>query len=73
MLNAALKQTDWQGGVISHRNWLPVLSEKLRSLDWSSVRQDVRPFLEREGELALLNQDDCLGLLSQAEQRGATV
>eukprot|EP01022_Parablepharisma_sp_SALTPOND_P009881 TRINITY_DN14081_c0_g2_i3.p1 TRINITY_DN14081_c0_g2~~TRINITY_DN14081_c0_g2_i3.p1 ORF type:complete len:297 (-),score=23.97 TRINITY_DN14081_c0_g2_i3:677-1567(-) len=73
LLNAALKQTDWQGGIISHSNWLRMLSEKLRSLDWSSVRQDVRPFLERESELALLNQGDCLGLLSQTEQRGATV
>lgn len=73
LLNAALKQTDWQGEVISNSNWLPMLSEKLRSLDWSSVKQDVRPFLERESELALLNQDDCLGLLSQAGQRGATV
>jgi len=63
LLNAALAQTGWEGGTVTRKNWRPVLAERLKTLDWDAVRQDVRPFLERAEDLALIDIDEVLPLL----------
>ncbi len=63
LLNAALQQTQWPGEVLTDRNWRDVLGSRLRTLAWDQVAADVRPFLEREEDAALLNVETALRLL----------
>ena len=46
MLNNALAQTNWQGGLVVKDNWKELVRTRLRSLDWNTVVNDVRPFVE---------------------------
>jgi len=54
LLNNALAQSDWSGAEVTEANWRQIVWERLVGLDWSSIVQDVRPFLEREAEIELL-------------------
>jgi predicted nucleotidyltransferase component of viral defense system len=62
LLNAALTQTGWQGPAMTISNWRDELRQRLDNLDWESARADVRPFLERERDIALVSRET-LGLL----------
>jgi predicted nucleotidyltransferase component of viral defense system len=64
LLNAALTQTGWKGQVMSPDNWREQLRQRMESLDWEQVRADVRPFLERERDIALVSQETLSNLLS---------
>lgn len=64
LLNPALAQTDWQGGLLTERTWRQALLERLRSLAWSRVRADVSPFLEPGFDPALLNLENLERVLS---------
>ena len=55
MLNHALAQTGWQGGFIDKANWKELVRTCLRSLDWNTVVNDVRPFVEPGFDLTLLS------------------
>lgn len=57
LLNAALKQTSWAGPVMTKKNWRREVLKKLKTLDWDKTRDDVRPFLERERDLALVTAE----------------
>jgi len=46
LLNNALRQTGWTGPYLTEQNWRIVLGERLSSLDWRRVEEDVRPLLE---------------------------
>jgi hypothetical protein len=70
LLNAALAQTRWPGPELSAANWVEVLTGRLEAVNWREALQDVRPFLEREAELALLSEENCLRLLGQVGKRG---
>ncbi len=63
LLNSALAQTDWKGRPLTNADWRGVLGDKLRTLDWERARNDVFPFLEREGDIDLVTLDKALGLL----------
>jgi len=65
LLKAALAQTGWKGRAITRKNWHRVLAERLKTLDWDAVREDVRPFLERAEDLALIDLDNALRLLRE--------
>jgi predicted nucleotidyltransferase component of viral defense system len=65
LLNNALQQTDWEGGVISAGNWRKVLAGRLAEVNWRDSVEDLRPFLERDGELELINKANFLRLLKQ--------
>lgn len=56
LLNNALAQTDWQGGVLTESNWRDALRQRLRRLDWEGLLADVRPFVEPGFDLGLLSQ-----------------
>ena len=63
LLNAALAQTGWNGPRMTARNWRAELRKRIQALDWTRVRADVRPFLEREHDLALVRADSLEALL----------
>jgi hypothetical protein len=65
LLNAALKQTGWNGPVMTMANWRKEVRERLMALDWDKARDDVRPFLERERDLALVTFETIDHLLSK--------
>ncbi len=69
LLNAALAQTGWPGPELSAANWVEVLTGRLEAVNWRWALQDVRPFLEREAELALLTRENCLRVLGQVGGR----
>jgi len=67
-LNQALYQTGWQGPTITLENWKQQTAEHVKCLDWKKAVDDVRPFLERQQDLALLNEQTLLKLLEEKER-----
>ncbi len=63
LLNNALDQTGWQGGGITKENWRAAVQEKIETMEWKRVIEDVTPFLEKEAELRLLTRENILHLL----------
>jgi predicted nucleotidyltransferase component of viral defense system len=59
-LNNALAQSNWLGPVISKLNWREVVSSAVTKADWSKVRSDIEPFLERPRDIELLSQEAVL-------------
>lgn len=64
LLNAALKQTEWQGSVLTPDNWRSSVRNRLSELDWEKARDDVFPFLERENDIQLVAKKKALALFS---------
>jgi len=63
LLNAALKQTGWDGPHLTEANWRRQVLHRIEELDWEKARADVRPFLERERDLDLVKKDILVRLL----------
>jgi len=70
LLNAGLQQTGWPGPVITAGNLRQSLAERLAKLDWAAVRNDLQPFLERQEDLALVTQQNCMQLLAARDTWG---
>lgn len=64
LLNAALRQTDWGGPEMTPHTWRRSLAERMEAMDWDRAVTDLRPFLERQEEIELVNRDDLLRLLT---------
>ena len=69
LLNAALHQTQWRGPEMTPRAWRPAVTERLEVLDWDRAAIDVRPFLERDDDAALVTKGNALGLLAPRSLR----
>lgn len=69
LLNNALKQTHWPGRPLTATSWRTVLQRKLATLDWARVAADVRPFVERPADVALLTHSHVMALLGAHQQR----
>jgi hypothetical protein len=54
MLNHALVQSRWKGEVVTQDNWKMLLLEKLRTVKWTQIQNDVRPFVESTENIQLL-------------------
>lgn len=54
LLNNALAQTDWTGEILTPANWKGYVAKRLQRLNWDSVVDDVRPFIEPGFDLNLL-------------------
>ena len=65
LLNNALRQSDWQGPTIIAENWRDVLLSHLKGIHWKQAVNDIRPFLEREGDASLLTKQNCMKLVCQ--------
>lgn len=63
LLNHALLQTGWEGPTLTEQNWRDVLRQRIESLDWGNVREDVAPFIERPEELELLTSETLSSVL----------
>ena len=63
LLNAALTQTGWKGPAMTTSNWRDELRQRLGTLDWEGARADIRPFLERERDIALVSAETLGSLL----------
>jgi hypothetical protein len=64
LLNNALQQTGWSGGVLTTENWRSIVAAQLRRLEWDRVLSDVRPLIETGAMLHLLTLDNLLNLLN---------
>jgi len=63
MLDNALRQTAWEGPELTAANWRRVVAERVASVDWRRVAEDVTPLIESEEELSLLERETLLKLL----------
>ncbi len=63
LLNNALHQTQWQGPTLNESNWRKVVGKQIRQADWKSILADLRPFIERESEVEMLNKNNLERLL----------
>lgn len=63
LLNNALDQTGWNNRKISKGTWRKVVRQKIETMSWERVVDDVAPFLEKETELQLLTRENLLDLL----------
>lgn len=63
MLNNALVQSDWEGVNIDETNWKSLLLDHLDEGKIAQARRDVRPFLARPEDLALMTYHNVQSLL----------
>ena len=68
LLNSALAQTGWKGATMMATNWREEIRKRMNALDWESARSDVRPFLERQRDLDLVDKE-VLGKLLDGQRR----
>jgi hypothetical protein len=54
LLNNALTQTNWKGKTLTKDNWKEQVWRRLKSLNWTSIVDEVRPFVEPGFDLQLL-------------------
>lgn len=66
-LSNALLQTGWQGTIPTASNWREIIYNRISTLDWKALVNDVQPFLERPDELDLLTLSNFAQLLRQRE------
>lgn len=65
LLNASLRQTQWRGPELTPNTWRTAVASRLEALDWDRAAADVRPFLERLDDAALVTKDNALRLLAR--------
>ena len=65
LLNAAMRQTGWQGEEINQEVLRKVLLRRIEEMNFNSVLADVRPFLERPQDAVLLTRENCMQLTDQ--------
>jgi hypothetical protein len=58
LLNNALAQTNWNGGLVTEENWKQQVWQRLQTLSWSGIVDDVRPFVEPSFNMNLLTIDN---------------
>jgi predicted nucleotidyltransferase component of viral defense system len=63
LLNNALRQANWDGPEATLSNWREFVRQRVETFRWKQVVEDVRLFLERPEDVALLTKENLLGLL----------
>jgi hypothetical protein len=58
LLNNALAQSQWMGGVLTQHNWRTVVSKHIKRLNWDAVANDVRPFVEQGFDMDVLTLEN---------------
>jgi len=64
LLNNALRQTGWRGEPLSEDNWRQAVLQRLQTVTWERVVDDVRPFLEPGVDPNVLNRENLERLLA---------
>ena len=62
-LNNALRQTGWRGRPLDERSWRKAVRERLKSMAWDDVADDVRPFLGSGADPGILTKKNLMRLL----------
>jgi len=65
LLNNALKQTGWAGPAVTPGSWRQLACQRVETFRWKQIIEDVRPFLERAEDVALLTKENLITLLRQ--------
>jgi hypothetical protein len=65
LLNNALLQTGWKGPVLTDVNWKNEVRRHLDHVEWKRAENDVRPFLERPDDVALVSAETFDSLLGK--------
>lgn len=63
LLNNAIVQQKTDLDQTQENNWLDVVRSKIETLDWPSIVEDVKPFLESEDDLLAFTRDGLFMLL----------
>ncbi|MCP5046087.1 MAG: nucleotidyl transferase AbiEii/AbiGii toxin family protein [bacterium] len=63
MLNNAIRQTHPGYIDVTEENWLDLLKQKIKSLDWKTVENDVIPFLELQDDRLSFTRENLMMLL----------
>ncbi|MCL4511704.1 MAG: nucleotidyl transferase AbiEii/AbiGii toxin family protein [Bacteroidetes bacterium] len=63
LLNNALQQTEWPGPELTDGNWRRLVREKIDTINWQNVVDDVRPFLDTTADAGLLTKENLDRLL----------
>jgi predicted nucleotidyltransferase component of viral defense system len=69
LLNNALLQTGWDGPRMTRDNWRDIIARHLQDIAWERAREDVRPFLENQKELAFVDKNIIMDLLKSRRGR----
>jgi len=69
-LNNTLLQTQWQRPEVTKYNWASLLIDRIEIIDWSKAVEDVRPFIDRASDLALLTKEKVVNLLQSRKIKG---
>jgi len=64
LLNNALAQKQKDFKKVNEDNWLEVTREKIQSLKWRDIENDIIPFLELRDDLHAFTQENLLLLVS---------
>jgi predicted nucleotidyltransferase component of viral defense system len=65
LLNNALKQTAWKGSELTLESWRQQIATRVSEFDWNKVITDVKPFIEKQGDLQMLTPKNLIKLLKQ--------
>lgn len=66
MLNQALAQSGWQKGIVTDHTWQAYVQERLASLAWSQIVDDVQRFMMNQEELTEFRQETITQLLEKS-------
>jgi len=64
LLNNALRQTGWTGEALNEENWREILRQRLQTVEWARLEEDVRPFLDPTARPDLLTRENLMRLLA---------
>lgn len=64
LLNNAIAQKQEDFVRLNENNWIEIIHDKIQSLKWKEVGNDVRPFLESRDDLLTFTQENLILLLS---------
>lgn len=63
LLNNALRQTGWNGPELDEKNWREAVRERLATVSWERVAEDVSPFLDHGVDAGILTKENLQRLL----------
>jgi hypothetical protein len=64
-LGAALAQTGWAGPKPAEESWAGIVDKRLDEIDWPKAVEDVKPFVERIDDLAMMTREEMGRLLQR--------
>ena len=64
-LNKALLRTNWKGPEITASNWISLITEKLKSINWEEAVKDTHPFIENASDMKLLTRENVINTLNR--------